>query len=91
MESYIDAIVKEIKSVKLSNYTVKTIYIGGGTPSILESSLIQKILNEIEPYAIRNVEITIEINPGTVNEEKLKYYKSIGINRLSIRTTKYGR
>ncbi len=76
--------VKEIKNVNLKNYTVKTIYIGGGTPSILESSLIQKILNEIMPYAIKNAEITIEINPGTVDEEKLKDYKNIGINRLSI-------
>ncbi len=58
-----DAIVKEIKHANLSDYTVKTIYIGGGTPSILDSSLILKILNEIEPYATKDAEITIEINP----------------------------
>ena len=66
---------------------VKTIYIGGGTPSILPPKYISDILNTIKDnYTIdnKNLEVTIEVNPGTVNEEKLTKYKECGINRLSI-------
>ena len=65
---------------------VKTIYIGGGTPSVIESKHILQIMNCIkENYLIaEDVEATIEVNPGTVSEEKLITYKKSGINRLSI-------
>lgn len=66
---------------------VKTIYIGGGTPSILPPKYISDILNTIKDnYTIdnKNLEVTIEVNPGTVNEEKLTKYKECGVNRLSI-------
>ena len=65
---------------------VKTIYIGGGTPSLIDSKYITEILQICkENYTIdENAEITIEINPGTVEQEKLIEYKSSGINRLSI-------
>lgn len=65
---------------------INTIYIGGGTPSILESNQIQEIMETIKHnYQIEeNAEVTIEINPGTVDEKKLKTYKESGINRISI-------
>ena len=66
---------------------VKTIYIGGGTPSILPAKCISNILDNIrESFTIdnENLEVTIEVNPGTVDEEKLAEYKKCGINRLSI-------
>ena len=65
---------------------VKTIYIGGGTPSVIDSKYILQIMDCIkENYLVaEDVEVTIEINPGTVNEEKLITYKKSGINRLSI-------
>ncbi len=65
---------------------VKTIYIGGGTPSVVDSKYILQIMDCIkENYLVaEDVEVTIEINPGTVNEEKLSTYKKSGINRLSI-------
>ncbi len=66
---------------------VKTIYIGGGTPSILPAKCISNILDNIrESFTIdnENLEITIEVNPGTVDEGKLAEYKKCGINRLSI-------
>ncbi len=84
MEEYVDALLKEIQNSDLRQYKVKTVYIGGGTPSILNSKLIGKILEKIKKYTVQDAEITIEINPGTVNEEKLKDYISFGINRLSI-------
>ena len=84
IEDYINSIIKEIKSIDLSKYSLKTIYIGGGTPSILESKYLGQVLNELKSYIDREAEITIEVNPGTVNKEKLKAYKQIGINRLSI-------
>ena len=65
---------------------VKTIYIGGGTPSVIEEKHIINILTNIkESFNIdKDAEITIEINPGTCNERKLKEYYKSGINRLSI-------
>lgn len=65
---------------------VKTIYIGGGTPSFIDSKYITEILQICkENYTIgEKAEITIEVNPGTVDQEKLIAYKESGINRLSI-------
>ena len=65
---------------------INTIYIGGGTPSVLEPEQIQEIMETIKnSFQIeKNAEITIEINPGTVDEEKLRIYKESGINRISI-------
>lgn len=67
-------------------YSVDSIFFGGGTPSLLSSESIHKILNAV--YSVfsveKNVEITIESNPGTLNLEKLKEYKAAGINRISL-------
>ncbi|MBR6505183.1 MAG: oxygen-independent coproporphyrinogen III oxidase [Clostridia bacterium] len=65
---------------------VKTIYIGGGTPSYIESSHIVEVIETIKKNYIidEKAEITIEVNPGTVTKEKLLDYKKTGINRLSI-------
>ena len=86
-EKYVEAVINEIKNIThKEKYTVTTIYFGGGTPSILYPEYIKNILQEIESSfeILDDAEITIEINPGTVNEEKLKKYKEYGINRLSI-------
>lgn len=67
-------------------YIIDTIYIGGGTPSIVNSKYITEIIDTIKKtYNVsKNVEITIEVNPGTVDEIKLKEYYNAGCNRLSI-------
>ena len=86
-EKYVEAVINEIKNIThKEKYTVTTIYFGGGTPSILYPEYIKNILQEIESSfeILDDAEITIEINPETVNEEKLKRYKEYGINRLSI-------
>lgn len=84
---YIYSIIKEIKNIKdKENYLIKTIYIGGGTPSIVDSDKIAEIIFEIKNdfKLFKEVEITIEVNPGTITENKLKKYRECGINRLSI-------
>lgn len=86
-DQYIYSIIKEIKNIKdKENYLIKTIYIGGGTPSIVDSDKIAEIIFEIKNdfKIFKEVEITIEVNPGTITENKLKKYRECGINRLSI-------
>lgn len=92
IEKYVGILNKEILEcslpvdVNLQEYEVSTIYIGGGTPSFIDSKYISEILKNIENKfnVLENAEITIEINPGTVTKEKLQDYKNSGINRLSI-------
>ena len=83
---YVKALEKECDTYNLNQYNVTSIFIGGGTPSYIESKYIKEILEKIKSkFKINNnCEITIEINPGTVDVQKLKQYKDIGINRLSI-------
>lgn len=64
---------------------IKSIFIGGGTPSLLEGSIIGEIMDALCKFNImENAEITIEANPDTISEEKLKIYRQKGINRVSI-------
>ena len=82
---YIESLSQEIEEFDFSNYQTNSIYIGGGTPSYMDSKYINKIVDKIYQKAnCKNAEITIEVNPGTVTLEKLKEYKKDGINRLSI-------
>lgn len=85
IQKYIKSLIKEIKN-NTNDKKVSTIYIGGGTPSLVDSKYICQVLEEIKnKFEIdKNAEITIEVNPGTVTKEKLIDYKNAGINRLSI-------
>ena len=97
IEKYIKCLKKEIQDIgnrirlksngDYANLPVaKTIYIGGGTPSYISENYISEILKTIEiNFDIKqDCEITIEVNPGTVTLEKMKKYREIGINRISI-------
>lgn len=106
IEEYINCLTCEIKEVaenvkfqfqqkKGDLVNVRSIYLGGGTPSYIDSKYIKQILNTIRnsyDFVMAGLidkqeqfpEITIEINPGTVTEEKLKDYKYSGVNRISI-------
>lgn len=88
-QEYVDTLIQEIEGYRAAFYErcrVSTIFIGGGTPSILEAEQMEKIFTallrsfQIEEHA----EITIEVNPGTVTRDKLSAWKRAGINRLSI-------
>ncbi len=87
-QNYVEALCREImqKAVLFKKKAVDTIFFGGGTPSILSAEQITKIMSVIrtEFRVLANAEISIEMNPGTVNREKLETYKELGINRLSI-------
>ena len=79
VSEYIYLLKQEIRNSE--KYNADTIYIGGGTPSFIDDKYIKEILEELN---YEKPEITIEVNPGTVNENKLKNYFNMGVNRLSI-------
>ena len=84
---YVQALLREIDAVKEGKgRSVSSIFIGGGTPSVLDAGFIGEILNRIRnKFQIQNdAEITIEANPGTADYGKLQAYRDYGINRLSI-------
>lgn len=88
-EEYIMALKKEIKAFASKNakeYIIKTIFIGGGTPSVIKAMHIMDILEIIyDNFALdANIEISIETNPGTLDTDKLRIYKEAGINRISM-------
>ncbi len=85
---YFACLYKEIKgrAESLKDYVFDTVYLGGGTPSFVDEKYIVGILRQIKNYYTLSpdCEITIEINPGTLSEEKVKAYKRVGINRFSV-------
>ena len=87
-EQYLQALLREIRqeATKYKGRLVRTIFFGGGTPSVIPAKWIAKILQTIlDCYQVaKEREITIEVNPGTVDFEKLSVYQEAGVNRLSI-------
>ena len=85
-EPFLDALETEIRLTSTHQPPCDTIYLGGGTPSVLDPCQIGRILESCHKYFNVGVdsEVTIEINPGTVDQPALKEYKAAGINRLSI-------
>ena len=89
---YVRALIKEIffygqnLEVQAKDYLVDSIFIGGGTPSVLNPELIREVLKALAKYFSidKNAEITIEANPATLDQKKLEIYRAAGINRLSI-------
>ena len=84
---YVDALLEEINAAEEGKgRSVSSVFIGGGTPSVLDERFIGEILNHIRRnFQIGDhAEITIEVNPGTADRNKLQAYRTYGINRLSI-------
>ncbi len=88
IESYVNRLRQEInrQALRYRGHRVITVFIGGGTPSLLSEEQIDTILQQIRKdyHLDMAAEITIEMNPGTVTEKKLRGYKAAGINRVSI-------
>lgn len=87
-ERYVQALCREIReeSEKYSGYRVETVFLGGGTPALLKGEQIQRILGTLYDcyHMAGQCEISIEMNPGTADREKLAAFRKAGINRLSI-------
>lgn len=85
---YMEALFEELTGSAFSyeDYTVETIFIGGGTPSVVETAWVEKLMEAVRRgFRVSDrMEVTIEVNPGTVDQEKLRRYRGAGINRLSI-------
>lgn len=89
-EQYVKALMNEIdtEAEKYREYTVDTVFFGGGTPSLLTGSQMKRIMERLKSsFAFVNEpEITTEMNPGTASYKRLAEYRDAGINRLSIGT-----
>lgn len=87
-KEYVMALCNEIAYMgrQLSDYTVRTIFIGGGTPSWLDEDEMEQVMQQVHQcFRIDDqAEISIECNPGTVTRQKFITYRRIGINRISI-------
>lgn len=90
-EKYVGGILSELEFYSSSQIEFKTIYFGGGTPSLLKVSLLEKILEKIYKNfrVVSNPEITIEVNPKEVSFQNFLAYRKLGINRLSIGTQSF--
>ncbi len=87
-KDYVEQLVREIRAQGefYKEYYVSTVFIGGGTPSILRGSHISNIMSAVyENFLVEaSAEISIECNPGSLSADKLGYYKQSGINRISL-------
>ncbi len=87
-KAYLEALTAEIKgrAREYDAYDVTSVFVGGGTPSVLEGEQMEQLLCAVrENYHVEaDAEITVEVNPGTVDAEKLFCFRRAGINRLSI-------
>lgn len=85
---YMDALMREVRgrAEEYQGYLVTSAFIGGGTPSVVDAAQIEELMSTVHTcYEVASdAELTIEVNPGTVDFEKLKIYRRAGINRLSI-------
>lgn len=83
--AYKEALIREIGASRMEGRPVTSIYIGGGTPSVLEEDLLSEVMEAVRTnfFITPDAEISMECNPGTVTEKKLRAYRMAGINRIS--------
>jgi len=87
-ENYVKALIEDLKIdlLRFSGKTLESIFIGGGTPSLFSAKAYEILLHELAallPFAT-DIEITLEANPGTVEQHRFTDYRALGINRLSL-------
>ncbi|MGI9036534.1 MAG: radical SAM family heme chaperone HemW [Pyrinomonadaceae bacterium] len=89
VERYVNALAQEISDFKFQNpdfkFQIDTIYFGGGTPSLLAPRQLEKILNALDKkFSVSaHSEITLEMNPATINLKTARQYRNLGVNRAS--------
>lgn len=87
-ESYMTCVYHEMamRAKELEGYSFDTLYIGGGTPSVIDESYIAMLVVAAKKYLHLSdkAEITLEMNPGTVSASKIALYKKCGVNRFSV-------
>lgn len=85
---YLQALIQEIHSFSRwdAKRPIQSIFIGGGTPSLMTASQLEKLLNALQKSLVlaSDVEITLEANPGTLDEERFASFAQLGVNRLSL-------
>jgi len=81
VKDYINILSKQIEKI---NTQINTIYIGGGTPTVLEYTFLKRLLNKLSKFLRASYENTIEANPESVNKDKIKLLLKHNVNRLSI-------
>lgn len=86
IEQYIDILCQEIKTVTTDTLPLKTIFFGGGTPSLLSVSQLERILATLQAQIgiAEGCEISMEIDPGTFDLQQLQGYQHLGVNRVSL-------
>lgn len=84
IDDYLNSLEKEV-NLRVGDTAISTIFIGGGTPTYLNLKELNKLSTIMKKINLKSGgEFTVECNPGTLNEEKLKILKDMGVNRLSI-------
>lgn len=81
---YIEELIKDICSLEKERYFFNTIYIGGGTPTVLSNVQLDRLLSELDKVKTNETEFTIEGNPESITKDKLKILKKHNVNRISI-------
>ena len=86
MAEYVEVVCSEITATPRSEKPLKTVFFGGGTPSLLPLKELERIISTLDRYfgIVPSAEISIEIDPGTFNLEQLLGYRSLGVNRVSL-------
>lgn len=85
IDKYIDCVVKEIESIIPSGRKFSSIYIGGGTPFVLEKEQLERVLAAVQPLLYEGIEFTVEAGrPDVFTREKLQLSKDYGVNRICV-------
>ena len=83
-EKYITCLLDELKSYHIKDHSLKTIYIGGGTPSSLSLTSLKKLLSYLHEHFNNVVEFSLEANPESLTEDKIQLLQKYGVNRISL-------
>lgn len=86
IETYVQVLCHEIELIPVDGQPIKTLFFGGGTPSLLSAGQLDRILQALQARLLfaPDIEISLEANPGTVSREQLAGYRAAGVNRISL-------